>query len=168
MEKNILFLLLIYIVAFIPITTYLDHIFSKKTDYNIFTKIFLFIVTIFGNPLSVVIAFLIAGRFFEGLTIFDKGITTMPRIILFILIATVVSAVRYSIWCENDNIKMTKNNLLLFLRKNAYQAPFLLFTIGFFQYWNGELQVPGISLWILIFGMLYTFLFSFKKNHRSL
>jgi len=169
MEKILFILLTVYIVMFIPMTMYLDNIFSKNKNHNIFINIFLIIIAIFGNPLTVVIAFLVAGSFFDGLNTFDKGITTMPRIILFTILAILVSVVRFIIWCDSKHIKATKKSLLLFYKNSAYQAPFLLFTIGFFQYWNGELQVPGISLWVLIVGVLYTFLFSYlKKNTRSL
>jgi len=153
-----------YIIVFIPLTIYFDKLFSKIKDENSIINVLIFMIVTFCNPLTAVISFLIAGSFFEGTSVFDKGITTLPRIGLFIVLSMSIGFIRFVYWSFAYEKNINSKSYTEYGKNVAFQIPFFLFVMGFFQYWNGELQIPGISLWLLISGIFYTFVFSYFKN----
>jgi len=159
---NVVFFL--YLLSVIPLTYYFDNKFIHSKQSNIFVTLLTFFISIFANPLTVIISFLVAGSFFDGLSQFDYGITSLNRVLLFICIACLITFFRFLIWSYKNNKKILMSNFKLFTYRASYQAPFLLLTCGFFQYWNKEFTVPTISLFLLFIAMFYTFFFSFLKR----
>ena len=164
MHQFIGIMLFFYLVTVIPLTYYLDNKFINSYQSNRFVTTLTLFISIFANPLTVIISFLVAGSFFDGLSQFDYGITSFNRIILFVCVACVITFLRFLVWSYENYNKILITSFKSFTYRAGYQAPFLLFTCGLFQYWNKEFTVPTISLLLLFIAMFYTFFFSFLKR----
>ncbi|MDD3344281.1 MAG: hypothetical protein PHR87_11990 [Sulfurospirillaceae bacterium] len=164
MENWIFRLVVSYLILLIPLSIYIDDKIQKYQFSNKYFNIFLVLSSIFAHPITIVIAFLVSSQYFVGLTEFDCGITTFPRIVLFMMIAIFLSFMRFIVWIYIMKQPISYLSLFVFSKQFAFLMPFLVFTPGFFTYVGQEFTVPTFSLLIFILAIGYSLVIAFIKH----
>lgn len=156
--KDLIFsLFVVYLILFIPISAYLDAKIEKYQLGNTFLNWFLVFSAMFANPGTLVVSYIIAGNEFKA------GLSTLARVLLFFALIVAFSALRFCVWAYKNKQQVKKESLFIFSKKFAFQIPFLLFTLGLFDYGNGEMSVPMLACWLLTLGIGYSFVIAFIK-----